>query len=52
MNEFLDRPVLPTAIFSSNDILALATLQVANEKGIRCPIDFLSLAWMGYFRER
>ena len=37
MNSFLDRPDLPTAIFSSNDILALATLQVANEKGIDVP---------------
>ena len=45
MNEFLDRPVLPTAIFSSNDILALATLQVANEKGIRVP-DRLSVVGM------
>ena len=37
MNSFLDQPDLPTAIFASNDILALATLQVANEKGIDVP---------------
>ena len=45
MNEFLDRQDLPTAIFSSNDILALATLQVASEKGIKVP-DQLSVVGM------
>ena len=37
MSAFLDRPHRPTAIFCSNDILALATLQVANEKRIQVP---------------
>ena len=45
MNSFLDRQDLPTAIFSSNDILALATLQVANDKGIGVP-DRLSVIGM------
>jgi LacI family transcriptional regulator len=45
MNTFLDRSDLPTAIFSSNDILALATLQAANEKGIGVP-DRLSVVGM------
>lgn len=45
MSAFLDRPELPTAIFCSNDILALATLQVANEKGVDVP-DRLSVVGM------
>ena len=45
MNSFLDRQDLPTAMFSSNDILALATLQVANDKGIGVP-DRLSVIGM------
>ena len=45
MSEFLDRSNPPSAIFSSNDILALATLQVASEKGIRVP-DRLSVVGM------
>ena len=45
MNRFLDRPELPTAIFASNDILALATLQVAIEKDIKVP-DQLSVVGM------
>ena len=45
MNYFLTKTKLPTAIFSSNDILALATLQVANEKGIKVP-ESLSIVGM------
>ena len=51
MNDFLTKPKLPTAIFSSNDILALATLQVANEKGIKVPESLY--CWNGrYFLGR
>ena len=49
MNDFLTKPKLPTAIFSSNDILALATLQVANEKGIKVPESLSVVGMDGIF---
>ena len=45
MEKFLAGSNLPTAVFASNDILGLATLQVANDKGINVP-DQLSVVGM------
>ena len=42
---FPKRNPMPTALFASNDILGLAALQVANEKGIKVP-DQLSIIGM------
>ena len=45
MRKFLSKDTAATAIFASNDILALAALHVANEKGIKVP-DELSIIGM------
>jgi len=45
MEIFLSENPMPTAFFASNDILGLAALQVANEKGIKVP-DQLSIIGM------
>lgn len=45
MRKFLSKDTPATAIFASNDILALAALHVANEKGIKVP-DELSIIGM------
>ena len=45
MDGYLGQDDLPTAIFASNDILGLATLQVASEKRIKVP-DQLSIVGM------
>ena len=45
MIKFLNKDTPTTAIFASNDILALAALHVANETGIRVP-DELSIIGM------
>jgi LacI family transcriptional regulator len=45
MRKFIKKDTPATAIFASNDILALAALHVANEKGIKVP-DELSIIGM------
>ena len=45
MRKFINKDTPATAIFASNDILALAALHVANEKGIKVP-DELSIIGM------
>ena len=49
MENFLSQNPLPTAVFASNDILGLATLQVANEKGIQVPEQLSIVGMDGIF---
>jgi len=49
MENFLSHKPLPTAVFASNDILGLATLQVANEKGIKVPEQLSIVGMDGIF---
>ena len=49
MEIFLGKSPLPTAIFASNDILGLAVLQVANEKGIKVPEQLSVIGMDGIF---
>ena len=49
METFLAKSPLPTAIFASNDILGLAVLQVANEKGIKVPKQLSVIGMDGIF---
>lgn len=37
--QLLDLPLPPTAVFAANDVLALATIQVAVARGVRVPED-------------
>jgi DNA-binding LacI/PurR family transcriptional regulator len=39
MEEILAAPRQPTAVFASNDILAMGAMQFASERGIRIPAD-------------
>ena len=49
MEIFLNENPLPTAFFASNDILGLAALQVANEKGIKVPEKLSIIGMDGIF---
>ena len=49
MEGFLSQDYLPTAIFASNDILGLAALQVANDKGIKVPSQLSIVGMDGIF---
>ena len=49
MEIFLNENPLPTAFFASNDILGLAALQVANEKGIKVPEQLSIVGMDGIF---
>ena len=49
MEVFLNENPLPTAFFASNDILGLAALQVANEKGIKVPEQLSVIGMDGIF---